>query len=68
MVMQRVLKIPDLLPHLERLAKKGMALGPLLAWLLPHLGAGILDNKSWLECATQMAKRLPLGMGQLAQE
>ena len=60
-LVQRVLKIPDLLPHLERLSNKGMALGPLLAWLLPHLGAGIPDKKSWMECAVQMAQRLPLG-------
>lgn len=58
---QKVLKIPDLLPHLVRLSNKGMALGPLLAWLVPHLGAGILDKKSWMECAIQMAMRLPLG-------
>lgn len=62
--MQRVLNLPDLLPHLERLAKKGMALGPLLAWMLPHLGAGILDKKSWMDCAVQMVNRLPLGIAQ----
>lgn len=54
--------MPDFLPHLERLAKKGMAIGPLLAWLLPHLAACLLDKQAWMECAMQMVKRLPLGM------
>ena len=55
------MKLPDLVDHLRGLADKGMALGPLLALLLPHLGASILDKKLYAKAALSMVKTLPLG-------
>ena len=55
------MKLPDLVDHLRGLADKGMALGPLLALLLPHLGASILDKKLYAKTALSMVKTLPLG-------
>ena len=60
-MLQRVMKLPDLVDHLRGLAAKGMALGPLLALLLPHLGASILDKKLYAKTALSMVKTLPLG-------
>ena len=55
------MKLPDLVDHLKGLADKGMALGPLLRLLLPHLGASILDKKLYVKVAQSMVKTLPLG-------
>lgn len=55
------MKLPDLVDHLRGLADKGMALGPLLRLLLPHLGTSILDKKLYVKVAQSMVKTLPLG-------
>lgn len=55
------MKLPDLVDHLKVLADKGMALGPLLAVVLPQLGTSILDKKLYAKVALSMVKALPLG-------
>jgi len=63
--LQSIMKIPDLVDHLKGLSDQGMALGPLLALLLPPLGNCIFDKKLYLKTALQLVKRLPLGEPQL---
>ena len=55
------MKLPDVVDRLKGLADKGMALGPLLRLLLPHLGTSILDKKFYVKVAQRMVKNLPLG-------
>lgn len=64
-VLQKVMKLPDLVDHLRGLADKGMALGPLLALLLPPLGTSIFDKKLYAKTALSMVKTLPLGQSYL---
>lgn len=64
-VLQKVMKLPDLVDHLRCLADKGMALGPLLALLLPPLGTSIFDKKLYAKTALSMVKTLPLGQSYL---
>ena len=60
------MKIPDLVDHLKGLSDQGMALGPLLALLLPPLGSCIFDKKLYVKLALQLVKRLPLGEQRLS--
>ena len=55
------MKLPGLVDYLGSLANKGMALGPLLALLLPQLGSCILARKLYVKIALIMVKTLPLG-------
>jgi hypothetical protein len=60
------MKITDLVDHLKGLSDQGMALGPLLALLLPPLGNCIFDKKLYLKTALQLVKKLPLGEQRLS--
>ena len=64
--LQSIMKIPDIVDHLKGLSDQGMALGPLLALLLPPLGNCIFDKKLYVETALQLVKRLPLGEQRLS--
>lgn len=66
-MLQRVMKLPDLVDHLRGLADKGMALGPLLALLLPPLGTSIFDKKLYAKTAFSVVKTLPLGLSYFAE-
>ena len=55
------MKVPDLVDQLRILVDRGLAVGPLLALLLPPLADNLLHKKLYTKRALQIAKKLPLG-------
>ena len=59
--LQIIIKVPDLVDQLRGLVDKGLAVGPLLALLLPSLADNLLHKKLYTQRALQIVKKLPLG-------